>query len=180
MTLKVVTPPTVEPVTLEEAKSHLRVDFTDDDAYIQGLISAARGYAEGVQKRSLAPQTLELTIDSFPSKISLQRGPVRSVGSVKYTTRDGNSNTIASTDYMLSAAGDVIPLVNWPSDLLLPADGVQVQYAAGYTEIPATTKQAILLMIGHWYENREAVVIGQAPSELPLAVNSLLWLDRTW
>jgi uncharacterized phiE125 gp8 family phage protein len=180
MTLRTLILPTIEPVSLTDAKEHLRVDFTEDDSYILALISAARGYVEGFQKRSLAAQTLELTLDYFPSTIPLKRGPIQAVTSVKYTKADGSSVTIDPSEYLLTSTGDIYPVRCWPNAALVRVEGVQVQYTAGYTTIPPATKQAMLLLIGHWYENREAVVIGKAPAKMPMAVESLLWLDRMW
>jgi uncharacterized phiE125 gp8 family phage protein len=180
--VRVITAPTTEPISLPEAKSHLRVDFIDDDAYISGLISAARVYAEGFQGRSLAPTTLELIQDTFSSSIKLRRGPVNSVTSITYTRADGTVVTLPTTDYIVKADGDIITAYHkfWPVDELVPGDAVKVTYQAGYTSAPQSTKQALLLLIGHWYENREAVVVGKEPKELPLAVNALLWMDRSW
>jgi uncharacterized phiE125 gp8 family phage protein len=180
MPTRVITPASVEPITLTDAKAHLRVDSTEDDTYISALISAARDYTEGFQKRSIAVQTLELTLDYFPLTIPLKRGPIQAVTSVKYTKADGSSVTIAPSEYLLTSTGDIYPVHCWPSATLIRVEGVQVQYTAGYTTIPPATKQAMLLLIGHWYENREAVVIGKAPAKMPMAVESLLWLDRMW
>lgn len=207
MATKVITPTTAEPVTLQEAKSHLRIDFTDDDSYILGLISAARGYAEGIQKRSIGVQTLELNLDEFPvtssrtygyfygygmgkagiygsGAIQLHSGPVQSVVSVKYTQSDGSAVTmVEGTDYLLNSRDQVVPVSTWPVVNLISADAIKIQYTAGYNICPPATKQAILLMVGHFYENREAVVVTSSrsgASELPLAVQSLLALDRDW
>lgn len=172
-----------EPVTLQEAKSHLRIDFSSDDDYIQALISVARDYAEGLQRRSIVSQTIELALNCFSPCIRLPRGPVQSIESVKYTQADGSVITIPSASYMLTSSDDVIPLPygsSWPCGMLIPADGVKIRYQAGYEVVPPATKQALLLLIGHWYENREEVVIGKTALEMPMAAKSLLWLDRTW
>lgn len=181
MPTRVITPVSVEPITLAEAKAHLRVDFLDDDAYITALISVARDYAEGFQKRSLATQTLELTLNNFVSIMHLQRGPVQSVTSVKYTPAGGTPVTLLPEAYQLTTSGEIYPVPSsWPCVGLIPAEGVQVRYVAGYTILPPATKQAILLLMGHWYENRETVTMGRTPVEVPFAATSLLWLDRAW
>jgi len=183
--LTVIAGPTEEPISLPEAKAHLRVDFSDDDAYISALVMVARDYTEGFQGRSLAPVTLELSLDSFPcGPIRLPRTPVTSVVSVKYTRSDGAVVTMPNADYIVKKNGDTIPSYGkyWPADILIPGDALNVRYLAGYdsTTIPPATKQAMLLLIGHWYENRETVIIGKTPAEVPLAATSLLWMDRTW
>lgn len=191
MATKVITPPTSEPVTLSEAKSHLRVDFADDDTYISGLISAARSYSEGFQKRSIPQQTLELSMDKFPVNsrtngscaIQLHSGPVQSVSSVKYTKSDVTVVTMtAGTDYLVNSRDQIVPVTTWPVVDLISTDAIKIQYTAGYSSVPPATKQALLLLIGHWYENREAIIAQSrgVAQELPLAVQSLLSLDRDW
>ncbi|MFK7695400.1 head-tail connector protein [Paenibacillus sp. HJGM_3] len=181
MPTRVITPPAVEPVTLAEVKAHLRIDFTDDDVYLSALISAARDYAEGFQHRSLVPQTLEYTDHCFSPVVRLRRGPVTEIVSVSYTAIDGSEQTITPADYTLTSNDELIPKYGtyWPLTIGY-GDAVRIRYKAGYTDVPCATKQAMLLLIGHWYENRESVTVGRTAVELPLAATSLLWMDRTW
>jgi len=181
-TVKILTPPTEEQMlqvlSLDEAKSHLRVDFNDDDDYIKGLIFAAIQYAEGFQKRSIAPYTLQLTQDQFGYAIPLRRGPVKNVVSVEYTLLDGTVKEVSSDSYIFSADEQLVPKTWWPSEALQGVDGVKVIYNTGYDTVPATTKQALKLLVGHWYENREPV--GQVTGEIPFSSQALLWMDRSW
>ncbi|WP_350354072.1 head-tail connector protein [Thermoanaerobacterium sp. RBIITD] len=80
-----------------------------------------------------------------------------------------------------------IPATGWPLDCALRSDAVKIRFKAGYSEVPKSIKQAMLLLIGHFYEHREAVNIGGGTvgggeiKELPLAVSSLLrpfWVPR--
>lgn len=177
--VRVVTPPASEPITLVEAKSHLRVDFPEDDAYITSLITVARDYAEGFQRKSISNQTLELTQNYFTTPIILERGPVRSVTSIKYTLEDGTVKTVDPSTYLLTVDGYIVPKTYWPTDRLQIVDGVKVVYEAGdSTAIPPSTKHAILLTIGHWYETREPIIVGKTVAKVPLSATSLLWLDR--
>ena len=197
-----MTPLTVEPLSLAEAKAHLRVDitFTDDDAYISALISAARDYAEGFQNRSLGPVTLAYYLDAFPRgrkrglngsrfyptylPIRLPRTPIVTVTSVSYKTANGSTTIVPTSDYVVKADGDIIPAYGkiWPVDELTTGDAVKVTYAAGYGigAVPPTTKQGMLLLLGNWYENRESVIIGKTVFKVPLAAEALLWMDRSW
>lgn len=186
--MKVVTPPTAEPVTLTEAKQHLRVedDFTDDDDYIEALISAAREFAEGFQRRSIAKKSYELSVKSFDSRTRLPLPPVASVTSFKIKNKDGTVTTLANTDYVLlsddfSAFIERAPGFSY-SGQLYEIYPVTIEYVAGYEpdRVPQKTKQAMLLLLGHWYANREAVAVGRTPTEVPLAAKSLLSMDRTW
>lgn len=187
MGLVLITPPTEEPVSLEEAKLHLRVDISDDDALIGGLIQAARERAEDILRRALITQTWELTLDRFPSgnELELPFPPLQSVASIKYTDSDGDEAEFSSDDYIVDTAeepGKVILAYgsNWPSVTLYPTGAVKVRFVAGYgeaTAVPQTFKQAILLMAGEWYENRENAV-QQRMAEIPLAAKNLLWPRR--
>ena len=189
MALKLITPPAVEPVTLVEAKKHLRVDHSDDDTFIGALITAVRTHLDardGWLGIALVEQTWELHLDAFPAdEIELPFGPLQSVSSVKYDDDDGNEQTLsASTDYtvdLISKRGWVLlsPDASWPSTF----DGinaVRVRFVTGYPVVggvattPAAIKAAMLLMIGALYEHRENVVIGSQPFVLPNAAESLL------
>lgn len=161
MGVKIVTPPATEPVTLAEAKLHLRVDTDDDDAMITRLISAARAACEHELGRSVSPQTLLLTLDAFPSgAILLPRGPIISVDSVGYVDLEGVLQTIAGANYALDDTqvdAWLLPAYDyeWP-DSREQANAVRVQYQAGMQEIPEEVQQWILLCIGTLYANREA------------------------
>jgi uncharacterized phiE125 gp8 family phage protein len=151
----------------------------------------ARDYAEGLQRRTLAVTTYELIMDSFPqvkyryssySPIKLEKLPHTSVASITYTLADNSVQTLPVSAYLVKESGEIVPAVgyNWPNAALAAGDAVKVRYTAGYTTetIPPSTKHGLLLLIGHWYENREAVVIGKIPAKVPLAAQSLLDMDR--
>lgn len=186
MTLKLITAPATEPVTASEAKSHLRVDTTADDTLIGTLITAARQHVENHLRRALITQTWELVMDAFPAGdvIRLPRPPLVSVTSIKYTDVAGSESTFSSAAYVVdtdSTKGRVVLKSGetWPSDTLAAANGVRVRYVAGYGEasaVPRPIRQAILLLIGTLYENRESVLVAQGVTvaQLPFGVEALL------
>lgn len=186
MTLKLITAPATEPVTSSEAKSHLRVDTTADDTLIGTLITAARQHVENHLRRALITQTWELVMDAFPAGdvIRLPRPPLVSVTSIKYTDVAGNESTLSSAAYVVdtdSTKGRVVLKSgeSWPSDTLAAANGVRVRYVAGYgsaAAVPNPIRQAILLLIGTLYENRESVLVAQGVTvaQLPFGVEALL------
>ena len=192
MAIRVVTGPAVEPITIDDLKNDLKVDadLTADDALIRALGIAARRVAESIQNRALITQTLELALDGWPggNTLEIPRPPLQSVTSIKYYDEDNTERTLDSGSYFLdtySQPGRVVLKADqsWPDAVLRPASGVIVQFVAGYgdeeSEVPETTVQAIRLLVGHWYENREAVSsTGAIPKEVPFGVMSLLWLDR--
>jgi uncharacterized phiE125 gp8 family phage protein len=190
--IRVVTGPAVEPITIDDLKNDLKVDadLTEDDALIRALGIAARRVAESIQNRALITQTLELALDEWPcgNTLEIPRPPLQSVTSITYYDEDDTGHTLDPGSYSVdtySQPGRVVLNADqsWPDEVLRPANGVIVQFVAGYgdeeSEVPETTVQAIRLLVGHWYENREAVSsTGAIPKEVPFGVMSLLWLDR--
>lgn len=192
MGLVLKTGPAVEPVTLAEAKLHLRVepDQTDEDTLIGDLIVAARQHIELVTGRAFVTQTWQYVLDAFPSdEIRLPRPPLQSVTSVKYKLEDGTDETLDSGQYVVDITAEpglivTAPGYDWPTDTLYPSGAVTVEYKAGYgdaaSDVPTGIKQGLLLLLGHWYENRETVVVGQTGNSVPFAADALLWPYRVW
>lgn len=192
MVIKLITAPTAEPLTLAEAKEHLRIDadITVDDNYISTvLIPAAREYCEGFQNRAYIAQTWELWLDAWPDKdyIKILRPPLQSITSVKYYGTDNTEYTMATADYFVDTKSEPGRLVlaygkSWPSTTLRPTNGVCITFKAGYGDaastVPKAVGQAMRLLLGYWFENREAVAFGVVSKEIEFSVHNLLWLDR--
>lgn len=189
--LKLATAPAAEPVSLTEAKAQLRVDFTDDDDLIDAVITAARETAELVTRRAFINQTWDLYLDAFPGegRIDLPLPPLVSVTGVYYTPVDSSEATFAAAGYVVDDKGEPGGVVlkdgySWPADELAIVNGVRIRFVCGYgaaaTYVPTRYRQAIKLLIGHFYENREDVVVGQGLTidKLPLGALSLLGFDR--
>jgi uncharacterized phiE125 gp8 family phage protein len=161
-----------EPVTLFEAKTHLRLEASGslpdgyDDEYILSLITAARTAAENYLEKSLVVITRDLLIDEFPScVIQLPMGPVTSITSIKYIDFNGVEQTLSSSVYSLFThdGADLISTKYgqmWPSTRTEP-NAVRIKYVAGYTDVPAPVKHAIKLLITDYYENRQGKTEGQ-------------------
>lgn len=191
MALVLITAPTVEPVSLAEAKAHLRVDIADDDALITALITAARSHIEQIARPKLAmiTQTWEYIADEWPTEdtLELRPYPLQSVTSIKYTDVDAVEATYSSSYYLVDTYSTPGRLrlkstASWPTTKLRELNGVVVRFVAGYGAaagaVPVQLRQAILLLVGHWYENREPVLTtGMMASSLPFAVDALL---RNW
>lgn len=194
MTLRLVTPPATTIISLAECKAHLRILFDDDDSYIESLIDVAIAHIDGADgwlNRAVISQTWDYAIDKFPcvkhdgapARIYLPFAPLISIDSVTYTDTQGASATI--TDYRVknvggSQAGYIVPALNsdWPSSADEP-EAVVVRFTAGFATVPPAIKHALLLMVGHWYENREAATETKM-SDLPMAVGALLNPYRFW
>ncbi len=162
--------PEVAPVSLAEAKTHLRVDFTDDDTLIGALIDAATAHIDGytgILARALVTQTWQQDFCDWPGDrvLRLPLAPVASVSSVKYFDSANTEITVAETgNYALleDARG---PYIKFTSDFAAPAlfderdDRIGVTFVAGYggaAEVPAAIRAAVLLIVGDLYKNRDA------------------------
>lgn len=193
MSMVVATAPTVEPVTLAEARAHLRVDMVDDDVLIEGLVKAVREYLEvHVLRRALLTQTWDMYLDAWPEsdRVAIPLPPLQSVTYVKYTDDTGAISTFASSSYLVDTVSEPGRLVlksgyTWPGTTLQVVNGVNVRFVCGWSaaaSVPKPIKQAILLMVGDLYENRENTLIGQGLTikELPFAVQALLMPYRVY
>lgn len=183
--LRVVTGPTAEPVTLEEASAHCRVDTSDEEALLAAYITAARQYAEEITGRAFLTQTLELTLDGFEADtIELPRAPVASITSIGYLDTAGVSKTV--TSHVLDGRSRPPRLTpaygeSWPDTRGTPGC-VAIRFVAGEATAPEPVKQAILLMVGHWYEHREDAIAapGITIASIPHGAHALLAPYRIW
>jgi uncharacterized phiE125 gp8 family phage protein len=182
--LKVITPPETEPITLAEAKTHCRIDGNEEDSFINGLITSAREYSEGYQNRAYVTQTLEQTFDRWPCfPVDIPRPPLVSVASVKYFGTNNAEYVLGTDKYFVDVDSEPgrIALnysVTLPTTTLRPINAVKIRYTAGASSVPKKFKQAMFLLIGYWFENREAAQQGTLSREIMFSVHSLLDQDR--
>jgi len=176
------TAPTSTVISLSEAKAFLRIDsdYDDDNTYITSLINVATSVVEEFTRRRLMTQTYNLFYDEFPPYIDLQVGDVASVTHIKYYDADNTLQTLAASNYDVdtkvrpgriyeSETGD------FPNTYERP-NAVEVEFIVGATasDVPAPIVQAIYIIVGRYYENRQDVVMGTQVNELPLMVDHLL------
>ncbi len=219
--LRIVTEPTVEQITLEEAYLHLRMDAYGsppahpEDAWLTDNISTAREWCEGYSGRMLAPQVMRLSLHRFPVHfygqydwyphwysgdttvgytvpINLKVCPVVGIESIDYVDGDGVSQTVDPANYLLDNQSEpclVYPAygVSWPT-IRQQANAVTITFHAGPTTasgspndypLPKRYKSAMLLVLGHLYENREQTVMPQRGTieEIPLGAQELMQRD---
>lgn len=180
--LQIVTPPAAEPVSLDEAKLHLRVDGTAEDTLITSLIAAARQEIEFETGRALMTQTWDYWLDGWPcgGVLALPLPPLQSVTSIKYFDTANAEATLASSSYYVdvgSTPGRVVLNYGqaWPATMLRPANGVCVRFVAGFgnsAAVPAKLTLALKVLLAWLYENR-GDGSAQSPELWPSAVR---WL----
>lgn len=197
-TFERTTAPSTEPVSRTEAKNHLRVDTTANDSLIDALITAAREYVEMTTGRSLITQTWKFYLDQFPlsellfhewysylgiraNRIILPRPPLQSVSSIEYVDSNGNTQTLSSSEYRVDTVSEP-PRITEAQDTSWPftdnvTNAVTITYVAGYgnnaSDVPQPIRQAILLLIGAWYEHREHIA-PENMHEIPMGAHALL------
>jgi uncharacterized phiE125 gp8 family phage protein len=213
--VRVVVRPTVEQLTLEECRLHLRLDALGspaehpDDAWITSMIPTAREYCENYMGRSLAPQTLELSMRQFPGSVNayldplwasvdfapglieLRGGPVAGIESVIYIDGTGTPQIADPSTYGVDVIAEpalIFPAygTSWPTTQFFP-NSVRIRYQAGYDApgdspnerpLPYSIRAAMLLMLGHFYNNRENTQAGAGGStlihEIPFGAQALM------
>ena len=191
------TPPATEPVTLAEAKLHCRVDASDDDAWFNTAIAAARSACETQCRRAFITQVWTLYLDRFPGAssgsswasesptfrdkraIRMPMPPLASVASITYVDVNGATQTLAANKYQVDDKDDpgvIVPAYgeSWP-DTRDQLNAVAIEFTAGQaSNLDPRVKQGVLMLVAHWYENRETVVVGAMTREIEMAVCYLM------
>jgi uncharacterized phiE125 gp8 family phage protein len=181
MPLVMTAGPAQEPVSLAEAKAHLRVDIDEEDVLIAGLVTAARIHLETRLGRILLTQGWELWLDRAQLRpvLPLPLAPVQAVGEVAAYDDAGASSVLEPDAYTLDPVSQPARLIftaGLPATRRLAA--LRIALTAGYgsspVDVPQPLRQALLLLVAHWYEQREPVLAGQGAAELPLMVSALV------
>lgn len=171
--------PASEPVTLTEVKQQCRIDDSASDTYLDRLIKAARAFVEAQCGTRLVTQTVAVKCDGFYDFRHLSFGPVASISSISYVDANGITQTLAAGVYEARIDGLNAAIVLkygqvWPAIQI--GSRITVTAIVGYPVIPEDIIQAMMLLIGAWFENREETVVGVQVFGLPasVAVNALL------
>lgn len=171
-----------EPIELQAAKEHIRTvygDTSEDETIIKPLIATAREFAENVTGKAFAKQTIVARTAAW-GNMQLPRLPVLSVEKVTYWTEDNQEKELEPSKYRVDVDEGIVYILHAPEDKLAEGNPIRVHYTAG-GQTTETARQAMLLLIGHWYNNREAVVVGSATSvEVGLTAKTLLNQNKGW
>ncbi len=181
MTAFVTAPPAIEPVSVAEARAHLRVTSAEEDPLIARLIVAARSEVERRTRRALIAQSWRLYLDRWPAGrvVRLPVTPVAAVTAVTVYDEDGIPGALDPDAYQLDGKAA-------PARLRVAAgvpgsggrfNGIEIDFTAGYgpaaDDVPAPLIQAVLLLVAHWYEHREAGV-EVATAHMPFGFSGLV------
>ena len=166
-------------VPLSEAKEFLRVDSSDEDTTITALLDAAVAWVEDYCNRSLRSKSAVFHLERWRNA-ALAYGPVTAITHVKYDDTTGAEETLDTSKYYIGAATDgsmMIYFHDTPDLETYNAHPVRVTAQVGVNE-SANVKHAVKMLVAHWYENRRAVVTGTITATIPIAVESLLSVER--
>ena len=173
--------PAVEPVTLADAKAHLRLDTTDEDDLVEALILAARVTVERTTRLGLVEQTWRVRLADWPAdrRVALPVAPVGEVASVRVRSAAGIETIVAPASYALDGAFDAPILrigraVAGPDG---PPGGIEIDLVVGYgpdgAAVPAPLRLAVRRLVAQWFEHRGDDA-ASAPAGLPGDVRTLL------
>ena len=176
------TPPATEPITVPQAKVHLRIDDNDNDASIGVMIQSARSGVEAFLKSAIMPTVYQLKLDCFPGEIEFPIGPVTTADgfAINYAN-DAGADTVLNSSLYQIALGEyavVRPSFGntWPVTRT-QLDAVTVEFKAGYddaTKIPPAIIGALYMWLGDLFENRESTAMDGSALPLPTGIRNLL------
>lgn len=183
-------------MTLEDVKTHLRVDGTSEDSLITEYLRAATEYIEAATGIQIMRATWEVTANGFPARcdddgyysIRLPRPPLVSVDYIRYVDTEGTTQTLVEgTDYAVDTRrmpGRVVPYygTSWPTARDEP-NSVTVRYVAGYlamADVPHKVKQAIRYLVTHFDRFRQPVISGTIQNEVDRTLQALILVEKHW
>ncbi len=181
MSYALITPPAAEPITLAEAKSHLRLDDTNEDTLLAALIRSAREHLERATGLSLITQTWRLYLDSIPEDgvIQIARGPVQTIESLTLYDASGEELSLPLTGHILDGHAR-------PARLVLGRavsagqhiNGIEIDFSAGFgesgAEVPDTLKRAMLMHVAQMFSFRGTVAVDDQPADIPAGYDRLI------
>ena len=177
-----LTGPAAEPITLAEAKQFMRVTHDDDDDVVRALIAGARIHVEAQTRRALVTQTWRLVRDAWPEggRLAVLPVPLAALVAARIYRENGSTQALDIAAFAVDAAAEPARLAFTRGALPAPGrpvGGIEVDVTCGYGEasdVPEPLRQAIRMLVAHWYENRGLVALGETVAALPAAVSALI------
>jgi len=183
MTLSMLVGPRLEPISVAEAKLFLRIDNDAENDVIAALITTARLHVERLTRRIVLEQTWRLYLDDLPKNhlVELGIGPVRDVLQVVCYNDDGEPRVIPAKDYVVDVSAVPARIKfrrsGYSSETRI-LNGYEIDFIAGFgattLHVPADIRQAIMMLVAHWFENRSAVAMDVNLVSTPKGVNELI------
>lgn len=183
MTLSMLAGPRLEPISVAEAKLFLRIDNDAENDVIAALITTARLHVERLTRRIVLEQTWRLYLDDLPKNnlVELGIGPVRDVLQVVCYNDDGEPRVIPAKDYVVDVSAVPARIKFRRSEYSSGTrilNGYEIDFIAGFgattLHVPADIRQAIMMLVAHWFENRSAVAMDVNLVSTPKGVNELI------
>jgi len=181
-----LTDSTIQVLTTSEAKQHLRVANNADDTYIDNLIFAATKMAESYCNIQIMKTDCIQISDCWEDTFELYQSPVQNSGklsieSIKYYDGDNVRQIWHELNYIVDksytpARISLAPNKNYPT-IAKRLDSIEIKYQSGYeivSEVPKLLKQAILILVGQWYENRQEAIVGRSVGTIPMTATYIL------
>lgn len=183
MALVMTSGPAAEPVTVAEAKAHLRIDHNAEDVLIGSLILTSRLHIEAALGIALIAQGWRLLLDRWPrtAQVRVPLHPLLAVFEIRVRAADGTPTVVPADDYVADAASASPRIVrvaaSWPEPGRV-AHGIEIDFTAGFgvaaADVPQPIRQAVLLLVAHWYEHRDPIEIGSEATVIPHGISELL------
>lgn len=180
MTSYLLAGPAEEPVSLVEAKAFLKVDDTAEDALITTLIGAARLHIEGVTGRALLAQSWRVVLDAWPESlvVKLPVSPFIAVTEINAVDEAGALHAIPLAQFMGGPDRLLLPRSVAGMPVLRERQGIEIDYVAGFGtepgDVPADIRQALLVLVGYWFEHRDAVIVAGSGAVVPSGFDRLV------
>ncbi|MEI9803789.1 MAG: head-tail connector protein [Pseudolabrys sp.] len=180
MSAILLTAPAVEPLSLDEARAFLRVEHNDDDELIAALATGSRIHVEAQTRRAMITQSWRIMADAWPEtgRLAIRPGPFQEVAAARVYDFDGTARAMDVQAFVPDRGASAIAFIPWtmpqPGRL---AGGIEIDVTVGYgdtaVDVPEPLRQAIRLLVGHWYENRGLAALGTV-TVLPSTVAALI------
>lgn len=184
MTSYLLAGPAQEPVSLARAKTFLRIEDAAEDGLIETLVSAARLHVESITGRAMIAQTWRIVLDAFPAGgvVKLPVSPVTAISAVRAYDEAGEAVNLDAGIFALDAfvtpacirVPDIVPGL----PRLRAARGIEIDFLAGFgpepEDVPGDLCQALLTLVAHWYEHRDAVIVAGSGAVVPAGFDRLV------
>lgn len=183
MSAILLTPPAIEPLSLAEAKSFLRIEHDDDDDLVSALIAGSRIHIEAQTRRALITQTWRLVRDCWPAGgvLPVLPVPLRALVAVRVYDTEDEARSIPVEQFTINRVS--APAMLLPAFGIAPVPGraiagIEIDFEAGYgdieADVPEPLRHAVRLLLAHWYENRALIAASGEVAAVPASVSSLL------